>query len=58
VSVIGLAFDPNQVAALYFGIPFVGLCYLYFYLRHGTSHTISAPLEMSSAASNSSFTAE
>ena len=44
VSVIGLAFDPNQVAALYFGIPFVGLCYLYFYLRHGTSHTISAPL--------------
>ncbi|HEY8720570.1 amino acid permease [Pengzhenrongella sp.] len=33
-SVVGLAFDPNQVAALYFGIPFVALCYLYFHLRH------------------------
>jgi S-methylmethionine transporter len=36
-SVIGLAFDPNQVAALYFGIPFVGLCYLYFHVRHGSN---------------------
>ncbi|MBV1780123.1 amino acid permease [Paeniglutamicibacter sp. ABSL32-1] len=35
ISVIGLAFDPNQVAALYFGVPFVGACYLFFYIRHG-----------------------
>ncbi|ASN38072.1 amino acid permease [Arthrobacter sp. 7749] len=35
ISVVGLAFDPNQVAALYFGVPFVAACYLFFYLRHG-----------------------
>ncbi|WP_267277927.1 amino acid permease [Arthrobacter sp. CDRTa11] len=35
-SVVGLAFDPNQVAALYFGIPFVAACYLYFHFRHGS----------------------
>jgi S-methylmethionine transporter len=35
VSVIAIAFDPNQVAALYFGLPFVGACYLYFWWRHG-----------------------
>lgn len=35
VSVIGLAADPQQVAALYFGIPFVAACYLYFFIRHG-----------------------
>lgn len=35
VSIVGLAFDPNQVAALYFGIPFVAACYIFFYLRHG-----------------------
>jgi S-methylmethionine transporter len=35
VSIVGLAFDPNQVTALYFGIPFVAGCYLFFYLRHG-----------------------
>jgi S-methylmethionine transporter len=35
ISIIAIAFDPNQVAALYFGIPFVGLCYLYFWLRYG-----------------------
>ena len=40
-SVIGLAFDPNQVAALYFGIPFVALCYLYFHVRHGTHRNTS-----------------
>ncbi len=28
ISLIAVAFDPSQVAALYFGIPFVGLCYL------------------------------
>ena len=35
VSLVGIAFDPNQVAALYFGIPFVAACYIYFHLRHG-----------------------
>jgi S-methylmethionine transporter len=35
ISIIAIAFDPNQVAALYFGIPFVGFCYLYFWLRYG-----------------------
>ena len=35
ISVVAIAFDPNQVAALYFGVPFVGACYLYFWLRHG-----------------------
>ncbi|NJI58314.1 amino acid permease [Microbacterium oxydans] len=35
LSVIAIAFDPNQVAALYFGIPFVAACYLFFWWRHG-----------------------
>ncbi|MBM7503663.1 amino acid permease [Agromyces aurantiacus] len=35
ISIVAIAFDPNQVAALYFGIPFVAGCYLYFWLRHG-----------------------
>jgi S-methylmethionine transporter len=35
VSLVGIAFDPNQVAALYFGIPFVAACYIYFHFRHG-----------------------
>jgi S-methylmethionine transporter len=35
VSLVAIAFDPNQVAALYFGVPFVGLCYLYFWWRYG-----------------------
>lgn len=35
VSLVGIAFDPNQVAALYFGIPFVAACYIYFHFMHG-----------------------
>lgn len=35
ISIVAIAFDPNQVAALYFGIPFVVACYLYFWLRFG-----------------------
>ena len=35
ISLIGIAFDPNQVAALYFGIPFVGVCYAFFYFKYG-----------------------
>jgi S-methylmethionine transporter len=41
VSIVGLAFDPNQVTALYFGIPFVAGCYLFFYLRHGRGSAAS-----------------
>lgn len=33
ISLIAVAFDPSQVAALYFGIPFVGLCYLVHWLN-------------------------
>ncbi|WP_194409292.1 amino acid permease [Microbacterium cremeum] len=35
ISLVAIAFDPNQVAALYFGVPFVGLCYLFFWWRYG-----------------------
>lgn len=35
VSIIAIAFDPNQIAALYFGVPFVVLCYVFFWFRYG-----------------------
>src|SRR6476620_7287468 len=35
VSLVGRAFDPAPVAALYFGVPVVGACYGYFHLRYG-----------------------
>jgi S-methylmethionine transporter len=35
VSLVGIALDPEQAAALYFGVPFVAACYAYFYFRHG-----------------------
>ncbi|MBT2514972.1 amino acid permease [Arthrobacter sp. ISL-30] len=35
ISLIGIAFDPAQATALYFGIPFVGACYAYFYFKYG-----------------------
>ena len=34
ISLIGIALDSSQVAALYFGVPFVVLCYLYHYIRY------------------------
>ncbi len=34
ISVIGIALDSSQVAALYFGIPFIAGCYLYHYFRY------------------------
>ncbi|MCD4853747.1 amino acid permease [Arthrobacter sp. AK01] len=34
ISLVGIAFDPHQIAALYFGVPFVGACYAYFYFRY------------------------
>jgi S-methylmethionine transporter len=42
VSLVGIALDPNQVAALYFGVPFVAACYGYFHLRHGRKRTTAA----------------
>src|SRR6476661_5687545 len=35
ISLIGIAYDPNQVAALYFGVTFVGACYAFFYFKYG-----------------------
>lgn len=35
ISIVAVAFDPNQVAALYFGVPFVIACYVFFRLRYG-----------------------
>ncbi|MFJ4209342.1 amino acid permease [Paenarthrobacter sp. NPDC089675] len=35
VSLVGIALDPSQIAALYFGIPFVAACYLFFHFRYG-----------------------
>lgn len=34
-SMVAIAFDPNQVAALYFGVPFVIVCYVFFWWRYG-----------------------
>lgn len=39
ISLVAIAFDPTQIAALYFGVPFVGLCYLYFWWRFGRRGT-------------------
>lgn len=35
ISIVAIAFDPNQIAALYFGVPFVVLCYAFFWFRYG-----------------------
>ncbi|EJN93814.1 amino acid permease [Streptococcus ratti] len=34
ISVIGIAWDASQRAGLYFGLPFIALCYLYYYWRY------------------------
>ncbi|MBD8207743.1 amino acid permease [Microbacterium sp. CFBP 8790] len=44
-SIVAIAFDPQQVAALYFGIPFVGLCYLFFWWRYGRRGVRPAALD-------------
>ncbi|WP_024786286.1 amino acid permease [Streptococcus mutans] len=36
ISIIGIAWDASQRAGLYFGIPFILICYLYYYWRHKT----------------------
>ncbi|MCB5065657.1 amino acid permease [Streptococcus mutans] len=36
ISIVGIAWDASQRAGLYFGIPFILLCYLYYYWRHKT----------------------
>ncbi|RZU63040.1 amino acid permease [Zhihengliuella halotolerans] len=33
VSLVGIAFDPTQAAALYFGVPFVAACYAYHHFK-------------------------
>lgn len=33
ISIIGIAWDPSQRPGLYFGVPFMILCYVYYYLR-------------------------
>lgn len=33
ISVVGIAWDPSQRPGLYFGVPFMLLCYVYHYLR-------------------------
>ncbi|AXG81869.1 amino acid permease [Streptomyces paludis] len=42
ISLIGIALDPGQVAALYFGVPFVAGCYLYYWLRYGRRPRVGA----------------
>ncbi|MGT2947976.1 amino acid permease [Streptococcus devriesei] len=36
ISIIGIAWDASQRAGLYFGLPFIALCYLYYYWRYRT----------------------
>lgn len=50
-SIVAIAFDPQQVAALYFGIPFVGLCYLFFWWRYGRRGVRPAALDEEAPAS-------
>lgn len=33
VSIVGIAWDSSQRAGLYFGVPFVGLCYLWHFVK-------------------------
>ncbi len=42
VSLVGIAFDPNQIYALYFGIPFVVGCYVFFHFKYGRSRQLAA----------------
>jgi len=50
-SIVAIAFDPQQVAALYFGLPFVGLCYLFFWWRYGRRGVRPAALDEEAPAS-------
>jgi S-methylmethionine transporter len=43
VSLVGIAFDPSQIAALYFGVPFVAACYLFFHFRYGRKSRAKRP---------------
>jgi len=43
VSLVGIAFDPSQIAALYFGVPFVAACYLFFHFRYGRKSKAKRP---------------
>ncbi|ONI63073.1 amino acid permease [Microbacterium sp. CSI-V] len=43
-SIVAIAFDPDQAPALYFGIPFVLLCYGYFWVRYGRRGARPVPM--------------
>lgn len=45
---IGIAFDPQQRVALYFGVPFIGLCYLAYFLHHRKA--VQSPVHLNTAA--------
>ncbi|WP_172116029.1 amino acid permease [Halomonas hibernica] len=45
---IGIAFDPQQRVALYFGVPFIGLCYLAHFLHHRKA--VQFPAHLNTAA--------
>lgn len=36
ISIVGIAWDSSQRAGLYFGVPFIILCYIYHKLRYKT----------------------
>jgi len=42
-AIVAIAFDPGQAPALYFGIPFVVLCYLFFWVRYGRRGAAPTP---------------
>ena len=44
LACVGIAFDPQQRIALYFSVPFIGLCYFAYYVgqyRRGVSRSLS-----------------
>lgn len=43
LSLVGVALDPAQSAALWFGLPFTALCLVYFRVRHGAGVFRAAP---------------
>ncbi|WP_374953182.1 amino acid permease [Pseudoclavibacter sp. RFBJ3] len=52
ISIVAIAFDPNQIAALYFGVPFVIACYVVFwwrYTRRGAKPALLVDEEAASA---------
>ena len=46
ISLVGVAFDPAQNAALWFGLPFTAICLGYFRWKHGPGVFRPAPAEV------------